>query len=88
SFFTEGTELFDRGNMFYSRRVGKTFGDIDLNDNEETSSAPGEAPLINATKLSGRTSKGLGIGVFNAITDKTFATVKDTLTGETREVLV
>jgi hypothetical protein len=48
-FFTEGTELFNKGGLFYSRRVG---------DN---------AQLLNATKISGRTKKGLGIGIFNAI---------------------
>ena len=44
-----------------------------------------QAPLLNASKVSGRTKKGLGIGVFNAIEGRTSATVKDNL-GRTREI--
>ncbi len=32
--------------------------------------------MLNAIKVSGRTKKGLGIGFFNAITEKTEATIK------------
>ncbi|GAA4823070.1 DUF5916 domain-containing protein [Algivirga pacifica] len=88
AFFTEGTELFNRNGLFYSRRVGSSFGGYDVNENEEVTSAPSDAPLINATKLSGRTSKGLGIGLFNAVTDRTHALLTDTLSGEQRKVLV
>jgi len=38
-------------------------------------------------KISGRTKKGLGIGVFNAVTAKMYATIKDAETGDTRKVL-
>ncbi|RFZ82808.1 hypothetical protein DYU05_11630 [Mucilaginibacter terrenus] len=81
-FFTEGTELFNKGNLFYSRRVGG--GPIHSNrayrglaDGEEVISNPTETKLLNAFKFSGRTSKGLGIGVFNAITNSAFAVVED-----------
>ena len=33
--------------------------------------------MLNAIKISGRTKKGLGIGFFNAITEKTEATIKN-----------
>lgn len=88
-FFTEGTELFNKGNLFYSRRVGGQplhYGDAPLNANEIISVNPTETKLINAIKLSGRTSKGLGIGVFNAVTNSAYATVQDTLTGTQRQV--
>lgn len=88
AFFTEGTELFNRNNLFYSRRVGKIFNSVDLFENEEAVDMPNEAALINATKVSGRTSKGLGIGVFNAVTDELSVMVKDTITGEERSVKV
>lgn len=55
-FFTEGTELFNKGGLFYSRRVGAS------------------AQLLNATKISGRTKKGLGIGVFNAVESAEYET--------------
>lgn len=87
-FFTEGTEIFNRGNMFYSRRVGASAGLItgEVGENEEIISRPNEAPLLNASKLSGRTQKGLGIGFFNAVTNHNYATVRDSITGEQRQV--
>jgi len=44
--------------------------------------------LINATKVSGRTQKGLGIGVLNAITKNRYGLLRDTITGIEREVLL
>ncbi len=90
-FFTEGTELFTKGNLFYSRRVGGSpIGQYSvynqLGDNEELVSNPSTSQLINATKVSGRTSKGLGIGVFNAVAKETNALVKNSETGEERMV--
>jgi len=40
--------------------------------------------LVFLTQL-GRDKNGLGIGIFNAITEKTYAKIKDTITGEVRE---
>ena len=82
SFFTEGTELFGKGNLFYSRRVGGTplhhydVGNY-LNSDEHIVKNPTETKLINATKFSGRLQSGLGIGFFNAITAAQYATVED-----------
>ncbi len=87
-FFTEGVELFNKAGLFYSRRIGETFGNMteSLDDNERVIERPQAAQLINASKITGRTNKGLGIGFFNAITDRTFAVVEDQETGETRQV--
>lgn len=88
-FFTEGTELFNKGNLFYSRRIGArpiNYGNISLNDDEQITKNPSESKLLNATKISGRTSNGLGIGVFNAITRSMYADIEDTITGKTRRV--
>jgi hypothetical protein len=90
-FFMEGTELFNKGEIFYSRRVGarpRMYYDVrdQLNANEKISSNPQEAYMVNATKLSGRTRTGLGIGVFNAMTKDMYAVVEDTITGETRHI--
>ncbi len=89
-FFTEGTELFQKGNVFYTRRVGATpdgFTSVNdsLGEGEFIKENPANTNLINATKLSGRTNKGLGIGVFNAISAETFATVSDSA-GNTRKI--
>jgi len=77
AFFTEGTELFNKGGLFYSRRIGQSFGFINLDATDSLISAPSEAPLLNASKITGRTKSGLGIGFFNAITNRTFAEVYD-----------
>ncbi len=90
-FFTEGTELFNKGNIFYSRRVGgrpKEYNKLydELKPGENVISNPEETQLINATKVSGRNKHGLGIGVFNAVTRNMFATVQDDETGEERKI--
>lgn len=88
-FFTEGTELFNKGSLFYSRRVGATFGEISYDeDKEEIVSQPVQANLLNATKISGRNKKGLGLGFFNAVTNKTHARIKHKEFGTERIVEV
>nr|WP_294786538.1 DUF5916 domain-containing protein [uncultured Flavobacterium sp.] len=89
AFFTEGTDLFSKGNVFYSRRIGgRPSTEPELKENEEVTEFPQTVNLVNALKVSGRTKNGLGIGILNAVTEKTFATVKDTITGETRREIV
>ncbi len=91
-FFTEGTELFNKGGLFYSRRIGgrplRFFDVADQIDeeSEEIVDNPQESQLFNATKISGRTNKGLGIGFFNATSGQTFATVENLESGEKREI--
>ncbi|WP_162428753.1 DUF5916 domain-containing protein [Pontibacter pudoricolor] len=91
-FFTEGTELFNKAGLFYSRRIGGTpmlrnsvRGTME--ENESIVDNPATSGLLNAAKVSGRTRKGLGVGLFNAITRNMFAKIKNDETGETREVL-
>jgi hypothetical protein len=88
-FFTEGVNLFNKGDLFFSRRIGSSpTGDVELNTNEVIKNYPNAVKVLNAVKVSGRTKNGLGIGVFNAITEKTKAIVRDTISGETREETV
>lgn len=89
-FFTEGTELFNKCDIFYSRRIGERSRYINLSDNgldsnEIITNEPDKTKLINATKFSGRTRKGLGIGVFNAMTSNAFADVLDTVSNAKRQ---
>ncbi len=93
-FFLEGTDLFSIGEVFYSRRIGANPFNLgkaqaSMNDSlgEVIARRPGVAPLINATKVSGRTSSGLGIGVFNSVENRAFATIADA-SGNEREVQV
>ena len=81
-FFTEGTELFRKGGLFYSRRIGGVpigFSDVfeQVDSTQTIVSNPTEAQLINAMKVSGRTRKNLGIGIFNALEARSFAEVRD-----------
>lgn len=99
-FFTEGTELFNQDNtsngsnspqLFYSRRIGglpQGYYDVynEVQDGETLIKNPAETKLYNATKFSGRTNSGLGIGILNAVTRPTYAVIKDDETGSTREV--
>jgi hypothetical protein len=91
SFFTEGTELFNKGNFFYSRRVGgtpihlgKPYQQAGVTDSVLKN--PSETKLINATKFSGRTKGGLGIGIFNAITKPQYADMLNKGTNESYEI--
>lgn len=88
-FFTEGTDMFSKGNLFYSRRIGLgSTTEVNLKENEEIVNYPNTVDLINAVKVSGRTKKGLGIGFLNAVTEKTFATIRDTVSGTMRKELI
>ncbi len=89
-FFTEASELFSKGNIFYSRRIGDTpidYYDVedDLDSREKIINNTEKTQLINATKLSGRTQSGMGIGVFNAMTKSAYATIQDTISGKKRQ---
>lgn len=88
-FFTEGVDLFTKGDLFFSRRVGNgPTGDVELDDNEELVNYPDIVKVLNAIKVSGRTKNGFGAGIFNTITEKTYATIENTETGEQRKELV
>ncbi len=88
-FFTEGVDLFNKGGLFFSRRVGGApSGDIELLENETLIDRPETVKVLNAVKVSGRTHKGLGIGFFNSITEKTYATVKNSVTNKNRRAII
>ncbi len=91
-FFTEGTELFNKGNIFFSRRIGgrpsESISDDDLRINEEAEDTPTKINLLNALKISGRTKGNLGVGVLNAITEKTEVSITDTINGDSRKAVI
>ncbi len=89
SFFTEGTELFTKAGLFYSRRVGAiptnyyAIRNLAASDPDLTIvKNPAWAQLYNAIKFSGRTKKKLGIGVFNAVTAPMQAVIRNNNTNE------
>lgn len=82
-FFTEGTELFNKAGIFYTRRVGAQPKDFYTVSSQFPDSSydiernPNVTTLMNAFKFSGRNRKKLGIGVFNALASPMYATIYD-----------
>ncbi|MFM7731691.1 MAG: DUF5916 domain-containing protein [Flavobacteriales bacterium] len=93
-FFTEGTELFNRAEIFYSRRVGferpyRYHAAYDsLKSSESVQSIPSQDRILNAFKISGRNKNKTGIGFFNAITSGSEAQIFNAETGTTREFAI
>lgn len=86
-FFTEGTNLFQKGDIFYSRRIGgspRNITGVDLTGNDSVDIRQEYTQLLNATKISGRTKNNLGIGFLNAVTDNNYATFTDENGNETK----
>lgn len=88
-FFNEGTELFSKGGLFYSRRIGGTpirSGSVSssLNPDEKITRNPTESQLINASKISGRSRTGLGIGFLNAVSKPQYATIENIRSKDSR----
>ncbi|TRX39667.1 DUF5916 domain-containing protein [Flavobacterium restrictum] len=88
-FFTEGTDLFSKGNLVYSRRIGGSPSNYPtIKSNEEIIDNPANVSLINALKVSGRTKNGLGVGILNAVTEKTSAVIRNNDNQQTRNEVV
>ncbi|MGM0567121.1 MAG: DUF5916 domain-containing protein [Bacteroidota bacterium] len=78
-FFTESMDLFKKGGLFYTRRIGQQpRGYHEVEDNipqdAQVTENPAEAELVNAIKIYGRNNNGTGMGMLNAITGDTYAT--------------
>ncbi|MGB3592324.1 MAG: DUF5916 domain-containing protein [Nonlabens sp.] len=87
-FFVEGVDLFRKGDIFFSRRIGQRpsrSGNIIREEDEEIVENPSVTKLLNAVKVSGRNKNRLGIGVLNAITEKTEATLRNDSNGAIRK---
>lgn len=86
-FFIEGSQLFEAEGptFFYSRRIGtrpRGFVAGDFID------YPQNATILGAAKVTGRTSKGLSVGVISAVTSREHARVFDSASGEETKVEV
>lgn len=88
-FFTEGVDLFSKGNLFFSRRVGgRPSSSPEIAENEEVVDLPQSVKVLNAIKVSGRTANGLGLGFFNSFTEKAEATIENLGSGDRRREVV
>lgn len=91
-FFREAVDLFSKGDIFYSRRIGKTPTDFytaaDMaGEGWQLKRNPVQQRLLNATKFSGRGKHGLAVGLLNAVTGNTYAIAENTTTGEEKRIL-
>ncbi|MCB9267509.1 MAG: carbohydrate binding family 9 domain-containing protein [Lewinellaceae bacterium] len=98
-FFIENRNLFDyryagaeaggpftSDNLFYSRRIGgRPHASPDLLD-EEYADVPDNTTILGAAKFSGKTKKGLGIGILESVTARETAPID--YHGERREEVV
>ena len=90
-FFTEGLELFSRAELFYSRRIGATNDYLNITEYPDSLTVvdfPTKNKLINAFKLTGRGSNGLAVGVFNATEGRSYATLRNEITGKEVKQLI
>jgi hypothetical protein len=76
-FFIEGKNIFDykltgsddpRNQLFYSRRIGSAPHFSPTLDSGEYAKVPSETSILGSFKLSGKTHKGLSIGVLESVT--------------------
>ena len=98
-FFIENRNLFDYqyswaeaggdfsgDNLFYSRRIGRSpQGYPDLSDGEHAD-LPANANILGAAKFSGKTKKGMGIGILESVTAREYAKIDHN--GERRKEVV
>lgn len=88
-FFTEGTNLFTIGNLFYSPSIGGLPSSFpEATANEEIMNYPSTVDLISAIKISKRTEGEVGISFLNAITEKIYATIRNTETDEYKKEVI
>ena len=88
-FFTEGTDLFNKGNLLYTRRIGgNPFIYPNISNNEIIDNYPNTINLLNAAKISGRTDEGLGIGFLNAVTERTEVDIRNSNDNNVRRELI
>ena len=65
--------------MFHSRRIGQAPGRLELADNEELVSKPGQTTILGAAKVTGKAS-GWTFGGLTALTAREFGIVETTTT--------
>jgi hypothetical protein len=74
---TDGGTPLSNDNLFYSRRIGKRPShDLDLDENKyEYAKYPENTTILGAFKLTGKTRRGLSIGLFESVTQREIALI-------------
>ncbi|MCU7552090.1 carbohydrate binding family 9 domain-containing protein [Chitinophagaceae bacterium LB-8] len=78
-FFLEGKNIFnfdfDNSNLFYSRRIGHTPSFYPSINEHEFMNYPDNTTILGSAKLSGKTAKGLSLGILESLTSTEYAKV-------------
>jgi hypothetical protein len=77
---------YDADLLFYSRRIGSAPHGFPRLDSGEFVKYPQNTTILGAAKFSGKTKKGLSIGILESITEREMATIDNH--GDRREELV
>ena len=92
-FFVENKNIFEYGlgtgndNLFYSRRIGRSPQADATTEDGEFVNQPQNTKILGAAKFSGKTKKGLSIGVLETVTSREYAAIYNTEKGEREEVV-
>ena len=78
-FFLEGKKIFNifGQEMFYSRRVGSRPKWRPEDRENRYSRVPPYAHILSAVKVSGKSKRGLSLGILNSLTGKTYAKITE-----------
>lgn len=98
-FFVENKNIFDyrfsspiiggtfsSDNLFYSRRIGRSPQGFAQSEEGEFVNAPERTTILGAVKFSGKTKKGLSVGVMETLTSTEYAGISNN--GDTRRTVV
>lgn len=77
---------YDSDLLFYSRRIGSSPHKYPSLRNGEYADSPQNTSILGAAKFSGKTKKGLSIGILESITQREMATIDNS--GQRREEMV
>lgn len=80
-FFLEGRNIFnfnfDGNNLFYSRRIGQSPDYYPTLNDGEFMRYPSNTSILEAAKISGKTSNGLSVGILQSITNNEKALISN-----------
>ncbi|MCK4750853.1 MAG: hypothetical protein KAT15_27535, partial [Bacteroidales bacterium] len=90
-FFLEGNEIFDfqlgEDIPYYSRRIGSAPVFPESFDSWNISEIPNRTTILGAAKLTGKSSRGLSVGLVNGLTAEEYAVASDDA-GSDKEIQV
>ncbi len=77
---------YDSDLLFYSRRIGSSPHGYPVTSQHEYVKMPFNTTILGAAKFSGKTKKGLSIGILESVTEREYATIDNN--GQKRDELV